>query len=82
MCKKMEFVNVRGHQCAQCTATWWQASNLAHIDSSYATKCQFKPATGSVASEDNFGYYGAINNKFRCSAGPDSSTNWWFGGYL
>ena len=84
VCKKMEFVNVRGHQCAQCTATWWQKINAypATIDSAYATQCQLNPATGSVPSEDNFGYYASINNKFRCSVGPDSSTNWWFGGYL
>ena len=84
VCKKMEFVNVRGHQCAQCTATWWQKINAypAHIDSSYATQCQLNPATGSVGSEDNFGFYSSFNNKFRCSVGPDSSTNWWFGAYL
>jgi hypothetical protein len=84
VCKKMEFVNIRGHQCAQCTATWWQKINTytATIDSSYRNNCQLVATVGSVTSEDNFGYYSSINNKFRCSAGPDSTTNWWFGGYL
>ena len=83
VCKKMEFVNIRGHQCAQCTATWWQKINAyaAAIDSS-TTSCHLNPTAGSVASEDNFGYYVSINHKFRCSVGPDSSTNWWFGAYL
>ena len=84
VCKKMEFINIRGHQCAQCTATRWQKINTypATIDSSYNKNCQLGATAGSVASEDNFGYYQSINNKFRCSAGPDSTTNWWFGGYL
>ncbi len=83
ICKKVEYVNIRGHQCAQCTSKWWQNGYAAHIDSSStSTGCQLVPTQGSVLSEDNFGYYGAYNKKFRCSAGPLSTTNWWFGGYL
>ena len=80
-CKKVEYVNVRGHQCAQCTSKWWQYDYTANIDSS-KTGCQFLATEGSVSSEDNFGYYASYNNKFRCSARPLSTTNWWFGGYL
>ena len=83
-CKKVEFVNIRGHQCAQCTAKWWQRSDyLAHIDSSYSG-CDLDATQGAVSSENNFGYYmqGVINNKFRCTANHLSTTNWWFGGYL
>ena len=84
VCKKMEFVNIRGYQCAQCTAAWWQKINTypPAIDSSIPGNCNLVASTGSVPSEDNFGFYYAINNKFRCSAGPDSTTNWWFGGYM
>ena len=83
-CKMVEFVNIRGHQCAQCTARWWQLNGyIAHIDSSHSG-CQFDPTKGSVNSENNFGFYtqGEINKKFRCTANPLSTTNWWFGGYL
>ena len=80
-CKKVEYVNIRGHQCAQCTSKWWQSSYTPHIDSSY-TGCKFDPTEDSVSKEDNFGRYRHINKKFRCSAGPASTTNWWFGGYL
>jgi hypothetical protein len=81
-CKKVEYVNIRGHQCAQCTSRWYQSARYAaHIDSSF-TGCEFVPTQGSVDSEDNFGLYGDYNNKFRCTAGPLSTTNWWFGGYL
>jgi hypothetical protein len=85
ICKKVEYVNIRGHQCAQCTSKWWHENNVyaPHIDSP-SSGCQFVPTQDSVSSENNFGYYiqGVINKKFRCSAGPLSTTNWWFGGYL
>ena len=82
--KKVEFVNIRGHQCAQCTTRWWQGNGFfAHIDSSHSG-CDLVPTQGSVSSENNFGYYtdGMIKNKFRCTANPSSTTNWWLGGYL
>ena len=84
ICKKVEYVNIRRHKCAQCTTKWWQKSNIfsPHIDSSY-TGCDFDPTHGSISGENNFGHYTDVyNNKFRCSAGPLSTTNWWFGGYL
>ena len=83
ICKKVEYVNIRGHQCAQCAIKWWQRINIfaPHIDSS-ETGCPFVPTQGAVRSVDNFGYYGQYNRKFRCSSGPNSTTNWWFGGYL
>ena len=84
ICKKVEYVNIRGHECAQCTTKWWQINNVfaPHIDSS-RSGCQFVPTHGSVSTENNFGFYTeAYNRKFRCSAGALSTTNWWFGGYL
>ena len=85
ICKKAEYVNIRGHHCVQCTSRWWQNSGyFAHIDSNGSGSCQLRPGRGSTSSENNFGYYvqGVINSKFRCSSGPLSTTNWWFGGYL
>ena len=82
ICKKVEFINIRGHQCAQCTSKWWHVLNtyMAHIDSS-SSGCQLDARTGSISSEDNFGHYRSINKKFRCTASRLSTTNWWFGGY-
>ena len=82
VCKKMEYVNIRGHQCVDCTATWFAGNTYAaHIDSSFSS-CQFVPAAGKVFSEDNFGWYGtATNSKFRCTSNPKATTNWWFGSY-
>ncbi|WP_395239318.1 hypothetical protein, partial [Salmonella sp. s54412] len=89
VCKKVEYVNIRGHHCVQCTTKWWQIAQKSfymrasppHMDTSKGG-CQFKPSKGAVSDEGNFGYYNKINKKFRCTAGPNSTTNWWFGGYM
>ena len=83
ICKKVEYINIRGHQCAQCTSKWWQLNKgeAPHIDSR-STGCELVATPGAVSNEDNFGLYFAYNKKFRCSAGSLSTTNWWFGGYL
>ena len=84
-CKKVEYVNIRGHVGLHLTAPFWQSLNkwTLHIDSP-STHCQFKAAkTGSVTQEDNFGSYGtAMNSNFRCTQGTQSTTQWWFGAHL
>ena len=56
----MEYINVRGYDCYNCTAlTVQRTNNHLHIDSYYRAKvCQFtSAANGSIASdagEDNF----------------------------
>ena len=84
-CKKVEYVNIRGHVGLHLTAPFWQSLNkwTLHIDST-STGCQFKAAkTGSVTQEDNFGWYGtAMNSNFRCTQGTQSTTQWWFGAHL
>ena len=82
-CKKVEYVNIRGHVGTHLTAPFAQVRNTytLHIDSQ-STQCQFKTMkTGEVSSEDNFGYYGSINSKFRCTQGDQSTTQWWFGAH-
>ena len=86
VCKLMDYINVRGHLCASCTAGWYA---YAHVNggealhfNSPSTGCQFAPGRGSVHSEDNFGLYLFTNKKFRCTSSPEATTNFWFGGYL
>lgn len=79
-CKKVEYINVRGLRCAHCTSGWWQ-SNIFPLHVSTEAKCEFKTTQGAVHSEDNFGLYVYQNVKFRCTSGPRSTTNVWFGGY-
>ncbi|XP_044170778.1 uncharacterized protein LOC122954963 [Acropora millepora] len=82
-CKKVEFINIRGHNGMHRTARFWQKTGLEglHIDSA-SRGCQFNPSSGSVHSEDNFGYYKYTNPKFRCSKDDQSTTQWWFGAHL
>ena len=82
-CKKVEYVNIRGHIGINLTARFWQAANayLLHIDSN-KSGCNFDARSGSVSYEDNFGYYEYINPKFRCTEGDLSTTQWWFGAHL
>ena len=84
-CKKVDYINIRGYRGFHLTAPFWQKHNVwtLHIDSSRSTSCDLKAArTGAVSSEDNFGHYGVINSKFRCTQGPRSTTQWWFGAHL
>ena len=82
-CKKVEFANIRGHIGSQLTVRFWQGAKsfFLHTDSS-SSGCNFNARSGSVSGEDNFGYYGTVNSKFRCTAGDLSTTQWWFGAHL
>ena len=81
-CKKVEYINVRGHSCSDCNVAWWQDSRqMLHHDSSSAA-CGFDPSAGAVESEDNFGFYNSPNPNFRCTQFPSSTNNYWFGSYL
>ena len=58
VCKKVEYVNIRGHVGTDVTARFFQKLNeyTLHIDTpSRPINCQFDPKDGAVPSEDNFG---------------------------
>ena len=84
-CAKMEYINIRGYDCYECTALMAQSIQWhLHTDSKHGgISCQFKSArNGTVASasgEDNFGFYKAINPLHRCTSGDNATTQWWFG---
>ena len=84
-CKKVEYINIRGHVATDLTVPFWQKLNAytLHTDSTY-THCQFKVAkSGAVREEDNFGWYASgMSTKFRCTQGTQSTTQWWFGGHI
>jgi len=82
ICKRVEYINVRGHNCSDCDVAWWQDNVMLHHDSSDAI-CGFDPSSGAVQSEDNFGYYDVVNPIFRCTqTGRETTTNHWFGSYM
>lgn len=80
-CYNVEYSNIRGYECNSQTVNFWSLSNYMHfrIDSHFC-HCQCcKWNNGSVASEDNFGFYQSTNPEFTCSATDDSTTNYWIG---
>jgi hypothetical protein len=82
VCKKVEYINIRGHVGIGVTAAFWQKTNreILHHDSS-SNSCQFGSSPGYTPSEDNFGYYSSINKQFACSMHAFSTSSLWFGGY-
>ena len=80
-CLLTEFVNVRGHECFNCTVLTGYSSVVSlHIDSFYGpTKgCDFG---GGIPDEDNFGVYGTQNPAFRCTSSMSSTTQYWLGSF-
>ena len=82
VCKKIEYVNIRGHFASRTTVAFWQyADGALHTDSSIKI-CEFNPTLGSASSEDNFGLYLSINTAFRCTENQNGTTQIWFGDYV
>ena len=82
-CKRVEYVDIRGHNGTNLTVPFWQQKNswIMHTISSLH-HCEFSASVGAVDNEDNFGFYGEINQKFRCTQADNSTTQWWFGAHL
>ncbi|KAK3748890.1 hypothetical protein QZH41_009157 [Actinostola sp. cb2023] len=83
ICKKVEYLDIRGHKGYDVTVLFTQTSSYAfHVDSSQSG-CQFNGRSGSVKNENNFGRYCTyFNRNFRGSEKDDSTTEYWYGGYL
>ena len=82
ICKKVEYVNIRGHMCLQCTVSFYQRDNCnLHLNSDI-TACDFHGSHGAVYSEDNFGCYMGVHSAFRCARNPESTSQVWFGDYI
>ena len=80
-CKKVEYVNIRGHMGTDVTASFFQKLNkyTLHINTPGKNICQFNAKTGAVSSEDNFGWYkDGLSTKFRCAATDESTTQYGF----
>ena len=82
-CKKVEYINLRGHLGLQTTVPFWNNNVYWHMTTdSGSTKCAFKPNRGAVNGEDNWGFYHIVNSKFRCTATANSTTQYWMGDYI
>lgn len=56
-CCKMDYIDIRGHNCTGCTAAWWQNDQRFLTHFSDQDECQFGKTPGSGANEANFGGY-------------------------
>ncbi|XP_046844592.1 uncharacterized protein LOC124438471 [Xenia sp. Carnegie-2017] len=77
---KVDYIDYVRSKFSDLDVMTFSGSDISIIESS-VSGCQFDARIGSVYSEDNFGYYGVFNNKFRCTENQVSTTNWWFGAY-
>ena len=80
-CHKYDYINIRGHQCYNCTAKSWQTTTLhMHLSSYHSHGCTLRRVPGTAYLEYNFGVYRKKNHHHRCSADQTSTTQWWLGG--
>ena len=82
ICKKVEYINIRGHSGSKVTAPFWQNDQIPLHTDSTVTGCQFNASSGAVGNEDNFGHYESTNTAFRCTQSNAATTQYWFGGKL
>ena len=81
-CVKMEYINVLGRACRNCTAYWIQDTSVPfhfNPESFQATKCDFNPTGPLECHEDYFGVYDCQNTQHRCSSSNVATTQTWFG---
>ena len=82
-CKKVEYINIRGHIGYNTTVGFWQKKDAyILVTDSSDRSCLYGGAPGSVYEEDNFGHYNYYNRNFRCTSEPSATTQYWFGGYV
>ena len=80
-CKMYEYVNIRGHNCSDCTAFTKQIYSKAWVIKSGSLDCDFDGTSGADENERNFGRYDSpgINPNHRCTSSSASTTQHWFG---
>ena len=81
-CAKVEFIQIQGVSCSNCTAHFFQNNKfiLHHYSKS---KCEFNVPRGTGMSCDGeyFGLFHCKDTNHTCSSSPSATTQTWFGGY-
>ena len=88
VCAVVEWINIHGQMCKNCTASLTQGGNgnNAFQSDSYFAKtanCEFLPTESKYCSgygEDNFGVYDCVNQDHRCTSSQSATTQTWLGG--
>lgn len=79
-CKEVEYMDVRGYNCQQCTAAWGQKKNDFLTHRSDVNTCGRSSTPDHLNGEQTFGRYRKGRNpNFRCTSANSSTTNFWFG---
>ena len=89
-CKRVEYINVRGYECRNCTV-WLSQRNgqnpmcFKSYDALQNSHCEFqvpdaKYCNEKKGGENNFGFYKCKNKNHRCVAEETSTTETWLGG--
>ncbi|KAK3751120.1 hypothetical protein QZH41_009294 [Actinostola sp. cb2023] len=86
MCVPVSYINIRGIHCSNCTTHIRQGANFhVFVDSNggstHHCDINFKQGGNRYSGSfcDNFGNYKVINPAHRCTAFPNSTTQWWLG---
>ena len=84
-CQFVEFVDIRGQNCTNCTVYIHQSEiQVFHVDSFHNHNCGFLPTGGipcdTNKGEDNFGYYECVNRNHRCTSSLTATSQTWLGG--
>ncbi|KAJ7372429.1 hypothetical protein OS493_018932 [Desmophyllum pertusum] len=83
VCKQVEYIDIRGHVCQQCTTAWGQKIELFLTHRSDVNECDRGSTPDHISSEQSFGRYKKGRNpEFRCTSEDSSTTNYWFGSRL
>ena len=83
ICKQVEYINIRGHVCQQCSVAWGQKTYLFLTHRSDVSDCDRGKTPGYIKDEQTFGRYRKGRNpQFRCTSEDSATTNYWFGGRL
>ena len=87
-CKMVEYLNIRGGSCSQCSVAISQSTGMLSINNYYndVSSCDWRYPNGyhlctspRYLGEYNFGAYVCINRSFRCTLSSSTTTQMWFG---
>ena len=92
ICAKVQYINIRGQSCTNCTTHFYQDASSRHpyVDSCVGGKimdCSWSACLGSIKAtidgytswDDNFGFYMINHTSHRCTLSSSSTTQWWLG---
>lgn len=80
---KMEYFSAYGVSCSECSIAWYSGSNgKQHLHQSAHSVGDISFPSLLSPSTDSFGLYLDVDPQLSCVSSPDSTTQWWIGGYL